>query len=236
MQPDFIDWRKEMTVIKDLETQLGKEKPEIPRSAIPTFNFLAYLNESETLQRLVKLGVDLNKIEKKKGIPEFILKLDFEKDIKDHLLFLKDVGVPGDHYGWFLTKNPLIFKESIEDLHTRIYYLESKKFKREQITQIVCRNPHWLMFSTKRIDNRLGFFQKNFELTGSEIRLVSLKEPRLITYNMEHIRMSTFSVKEEMGFEKEEVKALLLAKPKIWMLCKLKFDLFNFICLIIVNF
>lgn len=216
----IIDWKKELTIIKNLENQVAFEKPEEARAAIPTFNFLAYFKESETLQQLVSLGVNLSKLEKKKGIPQFLLKLDFERDMKDHLLFLKDVGVPAEQFGWFLTKNPLIFKETIEDLHTRIYYLESKKFKMEQITQIVSRNPHWLMFSTRRIDNRLGFFQKNFELAGNEIRLMSLKEPRLVTYNMEHIRMSSFSVREEMGFNQEEVKSLLLGKPKLWMICK----------------
>jgi mTERF domain-containing protein len=219
-----------MQVIKESENESPLEPSKyplenfVPRPSVPTFNFAAYVNQSESLKKLVDLGVNLSKIEKRKGLPQFLLKLDFEKDMKDHLLFLKDVGLPAELFGEFITKNPLIFKESIDDLHTRIYYLESKKFKVPEITRIVTKNPFWLMFSTKRIDRRLGFFQKNFELAGDEIRLMVVKEPRLATYSMEHIRMSTFSVKEEMGFNKDEVKELLLSKPKLWMLCKFLFD------------
>lgn len=214
-----------MEVIRGLENESPLEPARnqlemAPRPSVPTFNFAAYVNDSESLKKLVDLGVDLSKIEKRKGLPQFLMKLDFERDMKDHILFLKDVGLPAEAFGHFITKNPLIFKESIEDLHTRIYYLESKKFQMPQITQIVTRNPFWLMFSTKRIDRRLGFFQKNFELLGNEIRLLSVKEPRVITYSMEHLRMSTFSVREEMGFSKKEIKELLLGKPKLWMICE----------------
>lgn len=183
----------------------------------PSFNFAAYVNKSETLKKFVELGVDLSKIEKKKGLPQFVLQLDFERDVKKHLFFLHDLGLPADAYGYFLTKNPLIFKESIDDLETRVYYLRSKKFNMENVQEIVAKNPYWLSFSTKRIDQRLGWFQKNFLLSGNEIRKLTVKQPRLITYNLEHIREATFSVKEQMGFEKEEVKSILMAKPNLWM-------------------
>lgn len=198
-----------------LETQESPD--EYPTHLSPTFNFAAYVNKSETLRKFVELGVDLSKIEKKKGLPQFILKLDFERDIKKHLFFLHDVGLPAEYFGQFLTKNPLIFKESIEDLETRVYYLRSKNFSIEMVREIIGKNPYWLSFSTRRIDSRLGWFQKNFHLTGSEIRTVAVRQPRLITYNLEHVRESTFSIKEEMGFNNEEVKSLLLNKANLWM-------------------
>lgn len=190
---------------------------DTPTYTTPTFNFAAYANKSETIQKFVELGVDLSKIEKKKGFPQFVLKLDFERDIKRHLLFLHDLGVPAEDFAYFITKNPLIFKESIEDLETRVYYLRAKKFTINQVCDIVVRNPFWLSFATHRIDRRLGWFQKNFQLSGDDIRLVVCKQPKLITYNMAHIRESTFTIKEEMGFDKDETKALLLAKPNFWM-------------------
>lgn len=185
--------------------------------ASPAFNFAAYANKSETIKKFVELGVDLSKIEKKKGLAQFVLKLDFERDVKRHLFFLHDLGMPTEAYGYFLTKNPLIFKESIEDLETRIYYLRSKKFTVANVQEIIAKNPFWLSFSTQRIDRRLGWFQKNFQLSGDEIRKLTVKQPKLITYNLEHIREATFSVKEQMGFEKDEVKNILLAKPNLWM-------------------
>jgi mTERF domain-containing protein len=51
----------------------------------PSFNFAAYVNNSPTLQELVKLGVDLHSLERKKDVPEFILQLEFSRDMKDHI-------------------------------------------------------------------------------------------------------------------------------------------------------
>ena len=71
------------------------------------------------------------------------------------------------------------------------------------------------MFSTKRIDNRLGYFQKQLELTGDDIRFLATKYPKLITYRLEHIEKALFTLKEEMGFDVEEMRCLVLAKPTL---------------------
>lgn len=217
--PSALEQRSEQ--LRDVETT-----ESFPTYFTPTFNFAAYVDKSETLRKFVELGVDLSKIEKKKGLPQFILKLDFERDVKKHLLFLHDIGIPADYYGYFLTKNPLIFKESIDDLETRVYYLRSKRFSLENVREIVSRNPFWLSFSTQRIDRRLGWFQKNFKLTGNDIRLVTQNQPKLITYNLDHVRKSSFVIKEEMGFNDDEMKALLLSSPKFLMNSKLISELF----------
>lgn len=186
----------------------------------PTFNLAAYAPKSETLKKFLELGVDLHKIEKRKGLGQFFLNLEFQKDCQKHLIFLNDLGVPPEAFGKFITKNPLFFKESLEDLQTRVNYLESKKFNKEMIQRIVVANPYWLMFSTKRIDKRLGYFQKKFELNGAQVRKLACKCPKLITYNMEHVEKAYFSVKEEMGFDKFELKRLLLDCPKVFTMCK----------------
>ncbi|XP_055694463.1 transcription termination factor 3, mitochondrial [Lutzomyia longipalpis] len=191
---------------------------EIPPNFPPTFNFASYINKSHSLQQLVKLGVDLYSIERRKGLPQYVLRLDFERDMKPVIQFLHDQGLPPDRLGYFITKNPLIFKEHCDDMLVRVNYLESKRFTREQIVRILDKNPFWLMFSTQRIDRRLGFFQKTFSLSGSEVRHVTCAAPKLITYAMEHVRKSTFSIREEMGFEAMEMKTLLLKLPKIWMM------------------
>lgn len=110
-----------------------------------TFNLAAYVNNSETLKKLVDINVDLSKIEKKPHIVNKILKLDFEKHMKEHIIFLNDyVGL--DEVGNFLTKNPLILCEPVQDLQVRVNYLESKGFQNDQIKRIITRNPFWLMF------------------------------------------------------------------------------------------
>lgn len=200
------------------EKQLTEESK--PKGLLPTYNLAAYVNKSELLQQFIQLGVDLSAIEKRKGLPEFVLKLQLNEDVKPRLLFLKDQGVPAERYGEIITKNPLIFKVDLDDMQTRVNYLEAKRFSKTQIQRILTLNPFWLMFSTRRIDKRLGYFQKEFGLKGDDVRFLASKLPRLITYNMEHIRQATFCIREEMGFDKEEIKCLLLSKPRLWMLSK----------------
>ncbi|XP_049949482.1 transcription termination factor 3, mitochondrial [Schistocerca serialis cubense] len=184
----------------------------------PAFNFAAYVNKSPTLQQLVKLGVDLHRIEKSRNSPEYILQLDFERDMSKHIRFLHDLGVPPDALGAFITKNPYIFKENLDDLSTRLNYLQYKKFTADGIARIVTTNPYWLMFSTKRIDRRLGHFQKTYNLSGSELRMLAQKQPKLITYNLHKVKESTFVIKEEMGFSDEELKKMLLSTPRLWII------------------
>ncbi|KAM7356443.1 mitochondrial transcription termination factor 3 [Cochliomyia hominivorax] len=214
---DILEPQKRKHKENSQETQIS-ETDSKRQALLPTYNLAAYVNKSELLQQFLQLGVDLSAIEKRKGLPEFILKLQLEQDVKPRLLFLKDQGVPAESYGELITKNPLIFKVDLDDMQTRVNYLETKRFTKIQIQRILTLNPFWLMFSTKRIDKRLGYFQKEFSLKGDDVRFLASKLPRLITYNMEHIRKATFCIREEMGFNKEEIKCLLLSKPRLWML------------------
>ncbi|XP_039486689.1 transcription termination factor 3, mitochondrial [Drosophila santomea] len=185
---------------------------------VPSFNLAAYVNNSSTLQHLISLGVDLHSIERRKGLGDFVLKLDFEKNVKPYITFLVDQGISPDDFGRMFTKNPLLFKEDLDDLQTRVDYLKSKRFSAEARQRIFTHNPYWLMFSTRRVDRRLGYFQKEFKLSGHDLRLLATREPNAITYNMEHLRKSVFTLKEEMGFNAKELSALVVRKPRLLMI------------------
>ncbi|XP_053625623.1 transcription termination factor 3, mitochondrial [Plodia interpunctella] len=199
-------------VLQKVDSDLSTVAPYLSN----TFNLAAYVNNSQILQNFINLNVNLSKIEKKPFIAEKLLKLNFDA-IKNHILFIKDhAGI--DNIGSFITVNPMIFFEPLEDLKVRINYLQSKRFHDDQINRIITKNPFWIMFSTKRIDRRLGHFQDKFKLTGSELRMLASKQPKLITYNLHHVKTNSFVIKEEMGFEDNEIKCLLLDKPKLWMI------------------
>lgn len=187
----------------------------------PTFSFAKYANKSHTIQELVKLGVNLYKFEGQKGMVQYILNLNFERDVMPYIRFLHDCGVPADYLGEFITKNPNIFKEDMDDLHTRIRYLRAHNFSKPMIKDIICKNPNWLLYSTKDIDNRLGYFQNNFRLNGRQVRILTIKGPKVVTYRMVHLLENTFSIKEEMGFDQMQVRKLLLTLPRIWIKSKL---------------
>ena len=125
---------------------LSEDISHISTNLKPTFNFAAYADKSETLQELVKLGVNLHVIEKKMVdcIP-YILRLKFE-DIRDHIIFLTELGCKNEDIAFIVTKNPLIFKESLENLEVRINYLKFKKFTDEAILRLVTNSPGWLSF------------------------------------------------------------------------------------------
>lgn len=218
-----VNWADEMKLIKSQESGSVLLPPKdvadidvLAPELRPSFNLAAYINKSYTLQQLVKLGVDLSKWDGRNGVNNFILPLDFDRDMKPYIVFLHDKGIPADDLGRWLTVNPYIFKENLDNLQGRVDYLEHMRFSSDQIARIVLKNPYWLLFSTTKIDSHLGFFQQSFELTDAEVRYLATKRPQLITKNMDNIKKTTFSVLEEMGFEKSEVKSLLLAKPKIW--------------------
>lgn len=80
--------------------------------------------------------------------------------------------------------------------------------------------------STQEIDERLGFFQTNFKLSGQEVRQLAVKQPKVITGDLEIVKVNKFVIKEEMGFSDTEIKKMILEKPKILMKCKLLIGLF----------
>lgn len=80
----------------------------------PVYNLAFFVKESKTLQRLVRLGVDLSYIEKVKGASDHILKQDFDLNIQPYLNFLMSNGVSEKDLGNCITKNPLLFQVNIK--------------------------------------------------------------------------------------------------------------------------
>ncbi|XP_015189163.1 PREDICTED: transcription termination factor 3, mitochondrial [Polistes dominula] len=210
---DYIKLPKALDVCNEDISHIGSYQ-------LPSFNIAKFANSSETIQRLIKLGVKLYKHETDTELMEFLLSKDFEKDLFPYIRFLHDCGVPGEYLGKFFSKNPYLFKVDMDDLHTRIRYLRFHQFDINMIKEIICTNPKWLNYSTKIIDTRLGYFQTTFRLSGKQVRKLTTKNSKLITYKMSHIRENTFVVKELMGFNPYEMKTILLNQPKIWMKCR----------------
>lgn len=213
---DMAGFLKKLEETKPLD-QCHEDISDFGPTFPPTFNFAAYADKSPIIQEFVKLGVKLYKVEKNQDHMRSLLNVNPEKDLPVYLQFLHDCGVPADALGDVITKNPMIFQEDMDDLKTRIRYLRAHEFKVSSIARIVTKNPTWLCWSTKHIDERLGHFQNEFKLSGADVRFLATRQPKLITYKMKHILENTFAVKEEMGFNRREVQVLLLSKPRLWM-------------------
>lgn len=224
-----INWRDEMqTIISDEENTSPLDLIEdtmsidVEPSLRATFNFAAYVNKSLELQELLKLGVDLSKVETRRGALELFLKLKLNDNIKPMVTFLtEEIGVSLSKIGYIFTKNPYIFLQDLDNMRIRINYLLSKAFTPENVATIVERNPYWLSLTTERIDEKLGYFQMKFKLHGKEVRTLAIKKPTLITFSMKKVEDVNFSFQEEMGLEKSEIKELLLAEPSLFLISEI---------------
>ncbi|XP_062424321.1 transcription termination factor 3, mitochondrial [Rhea pennata] len=173
-----------------------------------------YVDHSETLAKLVHLGVDLSQVEKRQKAGQLLLTLDFEKDVRKILLFLKDVGVEDNQLGSFLTKNPYILGEDLEALETRVAYLKSKKFDKREIAQMVSRAPYLLLFSVERLDNRLGFFKNELGLSVRKTKDLVIRFPRLLTGKLEPVKENIQICQIELGFQRSEIQHIMFKTPK----------------------
>lgn len=180
-----------------------------------SFTLCDYVDRSETLSKLVLLGVNLSKLERRHNVATFLLKLDFEKDIQKILLFLKDVGVEDWQLGPFITINPFILTQDLEVLQKRVAYLVVKKFSKEAVARMVSRAPYLLNFSVERLDNRLGFFQKELKISPQKTRDLVIRYPRMLTGSLEPIKENLKVCQIEMGFRENEIQHMITHVPKI---------------------
>lgn len=174
-----------------------------------------YVDQSETLCKLVQLGVNLWKLEQRPNVGSMLLRLDFNRDVAPILLFLKDIGVDGSHFGKIITQNPFILTESLENLKARVNYLKSKKFSPETVASMVSKAPYLLNFSVKRLDNRLGFFQQQLSLSAPNTRNIVARLPRLLCGSLEPIKENLKVCELELGFKENEIQHIVIAVPKV---------------------
>ncbi|KFD58993.1 hypothetical protein M514_00156 [Trichuris suis] len=183
---------------------------------LKSYTLAPYVNDSEVLRNLVDFGVDLSTLETKGNVADFLVKLNWEKDVKPRLQFLFSLGVPVDRIGNYLTKNPWFFQQSIDSLRSRIEYLKSKNFPDASITRIILKARYWLNFEVQSVDARLGWYQKQFKLSGDEVRQIVTENPKLITFGTGYTQTLQFMFKEELGFSTDQMKQLLVKDPKLW--------------------
>ncbi|NXB33187.1 MTEF3 factor, partial [Eulacestoma nigropectus] len=209
---DDIPPSSALEVISEEEAVQIIAEPLLP---IQSSTLRDYVDHSETLEKLVHLGVDLSQVEKRQKAGQLLLTLDFEKDVKKILLFLKDVGVEDNQLGPFLTKNPYILAEDLEALETRVAYLKSKKFGKSEIAQMVSRAPYLLLFSVERLDNRLGFFKNELGLSVKKTKDLVIRLPRLLTGKLEPVKENLQVCQIELGFQHNEIQQIVYKTPKI---------------------
>lgn len=189
-----------------------------------------YVDKSETLDKLVQLGVNLWKLEQRPNVGSMLLRLDFNTDVAPRLVFLKEIGVEDSRLGYIITHNPFILTEDLENLQTRVNYLKSKKFSSETVASMVSRAPYLLNFSVKRLDNRLGFYQQQLNLSTSNTLKLVARLPRLLCGSLEPVKENLKVCEIEFGFKKNEIQHIVITIPKVLTANKRKLtQIFDFL-------
>ncbi|XP_042362524.1 transcription termination factor 3, mitochondrial [Plectropomus leopardus] len=174
-----------------------------------------YVDHSETLSKLVQLGVSLWKLEQKPNVGSMLLKLNYDTDVAPRLLFLKEIGVEDSCFGHIITHNPFILTQNLDNLQARVNYLKSKKFSSEAVASMVSRAPYLLNFSVKRLDNRLGFYQQQLKLSASNTRNIVARLPRLLCGSLEPVKENLKVCEIELGFKENEIQHMVTVVPKV---------------------
>lgn len=180
------------------------------------YNFAAFINHSDTLKELVKLGVSLYDIENtNQAAAERLLKLDFMNDCMPYINLLLKNGLKATNIGRFISEYPDLFSQPMDRLEEVIRYLKFQGFSKKHIASALNRSSQILRYDVKRIDYKLGEFQIEFKMRPKDvIRIVSIY-PELISLPKEQYRVIKFVVTEEFGFKMNEIHEILINQPKI---------------------
>ncbi|KAG7268450.1 hypothetical protein CRUP_037010 [Coryphaenoides rupestris] len=224
-RPESCRSRRNVYVDVALE-EIGNEEAtyKVVPCTVPTesFSLRDYVDESETLNKLVQLGVALWKLEQRPNVGTMLLKLDFETDVVPRLVFLKRIGVENSGLAYILSRNPFILKEDVDHLQSRVNYLVSKKFSPETVASMVTRAPYLLNFSVKRIDNRLAFYQSQLRLNPSTTRDIVARLPRLLCGSLEPVKENLKVCQIELGFKENEIQHIVTRVPNVLSMNKQK--------------
>ncbi|KAI1724238.1 acyl-CoA oxidase domain-containing protein [Ditylenchus destructor] len=194
--------------------------PTEPEVLAPTHarSIVPFVNHLPVLQNLVNLGMDLLEMDKETNIGRFLVRMDWDLDVKPKIHWLiKDLGVKTEDVGSYLTRNPFFLTQQLADMKERVNYLFNKGFNKKDVTKIVIASRYWLNTDVKINDSRLGFLQRQFQLSGNEVRQLTAKEPRVISFGLGPIQRIMMMLNTEFGLSQNQLKHILKEEPRLFM-------------------
>ncbi|KAL6722663.1 hypothetical protein Aduo_017768 [Ancylostoma duodenale] len=183
-----------------------------------TRTLVPFVNHYPLLQALVDIGVNLFEIEQSTRAGKYLLRLDMQKDVKPKLQWLVSLGFEPSDLGDYLTRNPFFLLQDLNDMQARVNYLTSKKFTNEDVCKIINDFRYWLNVDVKTMDSRLGWIQKQFGLSGNEVRNLIRKEARIVMFGLGPLQRLVGLFNKEFEFTPKEIKQILLADPRVFMM------------------
>ncbi|KAF8381337.1 hypothetical protein PRIPAC_70479 [Pristionchus pacificus] len=185
-----------------------------------------YVNHVPLLKRLVDVGVDLFEIEcKYPAVPRHLLRLPYA-EAREKIRWLVSIvfanpalaGFTPDSLGDYITRNPYVLLQKLDDMKARVNYLASIKFNRKEILKLVSEFRFWLNIDVKSTEKRLDTVTGMFGLRKSAMRQVLVKEPRLLMFGLGPIKRIWDLLTVEFGFTAEQVKDMLMDDPRLFIM------------------
>lgn len=177
-----------------------------------------YANHVPLLRVLVDVGVDLFEIECKfPAVPRHLLRLTYP-EARTKIRWLVSIGFTPETLGDYLTRNPFVLLQNLDDMKARVNYLESIKFTRKEIFKLVSEFRFWLNIDVKSTEKRLDTVTGMFGLRKSMMRMVLVKEPRLLMFGLGPIKRIWDLLTKEFGLSPEQVKNMLLEDPRLFIM------------------
>ena len=145
--------------------------------------------------------------------------MDWKKDAFPRLEWLvKTFEVDSETLGNYITRNPFFLIQNLNEMKERVAYLKSKNFNAKQISKIVIENRYWLNTDVKITDARLGWIQRQFNLTGDQLRNLITKEPRLTYFGLGPLQRLVLLFNKELRFSKYDVREMIMEDPRLFMI------------------
>lgn len=177
-----------------------------------------YVNHVPLLRVLVDVGVDLFEIEcKYPAVPRHLLRLPYA-EARTKIRWLVSIGFTPDSLGDYLTRNPYVLLQNLEDMKARVNYLASIKFTHKEILKLVSEFRFWLNIDVKTTEKRLDAITGLFGLRKSMMRKVLVKEPRLLMFGLGPIKRIWDLLTKEFGLSVDEVKGMLMEDPRLFIM------------------
>ncbi|KAL7070069.1 hypothetical protein ACQ4LE_010957 [Meloidogyne hapla] len=178
-----------------------------------------YANFSETIQLLVDMGVDL--FESTRNDPRLgqsLVRLKWERDVKPKVYWLhKQIGFSPEDLANYLSRNPYFLFQKVKHLNAHLNYLNFRRFTHPQIRKIIFESRYWLNNSIERLDARLGWLNRQFFLSSKQLRLVVIKEPKIIAFGIGCISGIVRSLNLQCGFSQKDLRVMLIMDPRLFL-------------------
>lgn len=162
--------------------------------------------------------MDLAEVDQTTSIGKYLLRLQME-DVRQKIeLMQNEIGFKNEEIGKYLTRNPFFLLQDVNDMQTRLNYLEMKKFTKAEKKKIVEVYRYWLNCNVQLIDSRLGWLQQQFKMSAKATREVIVKEPRIVMFGTGPLERLVKMFTKELNFTPNQLKELVLKDPRLFMM------------------